>query len=65
MWNEPAEDHLGLVTRSLTSFLSCVVLANFLRCWVLSLVHVGMKMYLKVIRKRLLRFHMREPGFYF
>ena len=58
---EPAEDHSGLVTRSLTHFfyLYCVVLATFLRCWVLSLVDIGMRMHVKVIRERLLCFHMR------
>ena len=40
----------------------CVVLVNFLRCWVLTLVDAGMKMHIKVIRKRLLRFHMRVTG---
>ena len=58
---EPAEDHLVLVTRSLTHlfYLCCVALATFLRFWVLSLVDVGMKMHIKDIRKRLLHFHMR------
>ena len=56
MWcaKELAEDHLGLVMRSLTHALTLAVLAKFLRCWVLWLVDVGMKMHIKVIRKRLL-----------
>ena len=37
----------------------CVVLAKFLRCWVLSLADFGMKMHIKIIGKRLLRFHLR------
>ena len=40
----------------------CVVLVKFLRCWVLSLVDASMKTHIKVIRKRLLRFHMRVTG---
>ena len=36
----------------------CVALAKILRCLVLLLVDVGMEMHIKVIRKRLLHFHM-------
>ena len=53
---EPAEDHLGPNT---IFYLYFVVLTNFLRYWVLLLVDIGMKMYIKVIRKRLLYFHIR------
>ena len=51
---EPVEDYLGLATRSLTHFFYryCVALAKILRCWVLSLVDVDMKMHIKIIRKK-------------
>ena len=50
---EPADNHLGLVT---TFYLYRVVLAKFLCCWELSLVDVGMKMYIRVIRKKITSF---------
>ena len=63
MWygKEPAEDHLGFISRSLTHifYLYCVVLATFLPSWALFFVDVGMKVNIKAIRKRLLPFHMR------
>ena len=54
MWygNEPAEDHLGFISRSLTHifYLYCVVLATFLPSWALFFVDIGMKVNIKAIR---------------
>ena len=53
---ESAEDHLELFTRFRTHIFVFVVLYQpILRCWVLSLVEIGMKMH-KVIKKYYLVF---------
>ena len=63
---EPGEDHLVLVTRSQhTLYLYYVILAKFLRCWVLSLVNVGMKMYISFSYKSNLDFTLLLKAIYF